>query len=318
MFQTLDAIISLSVIFLILSMVHKYNLSFIKRLLKTKARIIGREMGSFVGQRTSKYLIGYLREKAEHLNFLDENGRKWKREGSQPGLRSLSKKQLLEVTGALETYLKQNQNTPAEIIKDLKIEMNSSDVTKELSGKWEVIEHLGRLKGRIEDMYENTTTRIADVYESKLRKITLASGLIFAVIINADFFELYQSLSRHSLAREKLVAQASIIQDQAAQVIDSIDSKGDEGFEDVKSEIEQAREDIFGFSERIKNAGLELGWTGKKWSDTWKEPAEGVKKFLGFIISGLLISFGAPFWHDLLSSLSGLNQKLKGQAKAAP
>jgi hypothetical protein len=316
MFQTFDAVISLSVIFLILSMVHKYNLSFIKRLLKTKARIIAREMGGFVGQRTSKYLIGYLEEKAEHLNFLDENGRKWKLEGSHPGLRSLSKEQLLEVTGALEKYL--NENTPEKIVDELKIKMNPTDVTEELSGKWEVIDHLGRLKGRIEDMYENTTKRIDDVYESKLRKITLASGLIFAIIINADFFELYQSLSRHSLAREKLVAQASIIQDQAAQVIDSIDSKGDEGFENIKLEIEQAREDISGFSEKVKNAGLELGWTGKKWSDTWKDPEKGAKKILGLFISGLLISFGAPFWHDLLSSLSGLNQKLKGQAKAAP
>ena len=44
MFETLDIMISLAVVFLILSMVHKYLVSLIKRLLSIKAKVVADEM----------------------------------------------------------------------------------------------------------------------------------------------------------------------------------------------------------------------------------------------------------------------------------
>jgi hypothetical protein len=44
MFETLDIMISLAVVFLILSMVHKYLVSLIKRLLSVKAKVVADEM----------------------------------------------------------------------------------------------------------------------------------------------------------------------------------------------------------------------------------------------------------------------------------
>ena len=60
MFETLDIMISLAVVFLILSMVHKYPVSLIKRLLSIKAKVIADEMKTFVGENTVQYLIPYL------------------------------------------------------------------------------------------------------------------------------------------------------------------------------------------------------------------------------------------------------------------
>jgi hypothetical protein len=44
MFETLDIMISLAVMFLILSMVHKYLVSLIKRALSIKAKVVADEM----------------------------------------------------------------------------------------------------------------------------------------------------------------------------------------------------------------------------------------------------------------------------------
>jgi hypothetical protein len=44
MFEMLDIMISLAVVFLILSMVHKYLVSLIKRLLSIKAKVVADEM----------------------------------------------------------------------------------------------------------------------------------------------------------------------------------------------------------------------------------------------------------------------------------
>ncbi len=93
MFQALDIMISLGVIFLILSMVNKYLISFVKRILKIKTKVITKEMETVIGENTSKYLIAYLEEKAKHLNFLDEKKR----------LRQLNKEQLKTVVGELES-----------------------------------------------------------------------------------------------------------------------------------------------------------------------------------------------------------------------
>ena len=95
MFQALDTMMSLGVIFLILSMINKYLISFVKRILKIKARVITKEMEVFVGKKTSVYLVKYLKKKAEYLNVMD--GKKF--------LRPLNKEQLVELIGDLAKYL---------------------------------------------------------------------------------------------------------------------------------------------------------------------------------------------------------------------
>ena len=69
MFETLDIMISLAVVFLILSMVHKYLVSLIKRLLSIKAKVVAEEMETFIGENTVQYLIPYLEKKAKHFNL---------------------------------------------------------------------------------------------------------------------------------------------------------------------------------------------------------------------------------------------------------
>ena len=70
MFETLDVMLSLAVVFLILSMVNKYLMSIIKRALRIKAGVAAEEMKTFIGENTVKLLIPYLDKKARHLNFL--------------------------------------------------------------------------------------------------------------------------------------------------------------------------------------------------------------------------------------------------------
>ncbi len=71
MFETLDTLISLGVIFLILSMIHKYVMSMVKRFFKIKATVVAEEMKTFVGENTIKYMIPFLEKNAKHQNVLD-------------------------------------------------------------------------------------------------------------------------------------------------------------------------------------------------------------------------------------------------------
>ncbi len=310
MFETLDLMISLSVVFLILSMVLKYLMTMIKRVLKTKANVIAEEMETFVGEKTSTYLIPYLEKNAKHLNFLETIKKKEGCSGEVMGLRQLTKDQLKEVVDGLSDFLK---NKSAETLEEkLKI-IKSNEEIKEIN------DYLKILKTRIEVNYDNTLQKISERYESNLRKYTLIFGLIFALLINADFFQIYSSFSRNSLARGALVAQAEIITGQMEVLSSKIDIKGEAGIKELEAFKNETKETVETFTDTISEAELRLGWKSEDFeSDPENTRFENIclflKKLLGIMISGLLISFGAPFWHDLLESVVGVNKILRSKA----
>ena len=162
MFETLDTMISLGVVFLILSMVHKYLMSLVKRFFNIKAKVVAEEMKTFIGINTAKYLIPYLEKKAKHLNFLEcikgENV-----------LRQLNKEQLKEVVGKLEVFFKDNKDVKT-INKELGLEISAKDFEDKIG---EIKEHIGTLKVRIENMYDHTTEKISELYNTKLKWRTL-------------------------------------------------------------------------------------------------------------------------------------------------
>ena len=44
-------------------------------------------------------------------------------------------------------------------------------------------------------------------------------------------------------------------------------------------------------------------------------PLEKTKVILGWILMAFLLSLGAPFWHDILQSLFGLKEFLRGKTE---
>ena len=280
MFETLDIMISLAVVFLILSMVHKYLVSLIKRLLSIKAKVVAEEMKTFVGENTVQYLIPYLEKKAKHLNFLEQQHGVPLIRKRQVGLRRLEKDQLEEVVDSLKDFL--DKKSVRQLKHELAVQIPGVTTKRKLD---EIKGHLVTLRGRIESMYDNTTERMTEVYETRIRHQTLIWGLVLAVLINADFLDMYGSLAKNSLIRGKLVAQAQVIDRQMQLMSEQIEQK--EG-------------------EEIKLGAVFQGW------------GAFFNKLLGLFISGLLISFGAPFWHDLLSSFSGLKKVLQERERRKP
>jgi len=87
MFELMDIMIALAMVYLILSMAHKYLMSAIKRLLNIKATVIAEEMKAFIGENTTQYLIPHIEKNVKHLNILD--GTRFL--GRETGIRQLNK-----------------------------------------------------------------------------------------------------------------------------------------------------------------------------------------------------------------------------------
>jgi hypothetical protein len=180
-------------------------------------------------------------------------------------------------------------------------------------------------------MYDNTIEKMSEVYVNNIRMFTLYSGLALAFIINANFFEIYNSLSKNSLVREHLVAQADVVKTQMTQFSSQMESNVNVIDKTIKNEMKDVNENITKLTTTLENAGLELGWTIDKFKQIYEKPNDKEKKekpefkkpflifsdvisrLIGLCIAGLLISFGAPFWHDFIGTFMGLRKTLTGK-----
>jgi hypothetical protein len=63
----------------------------------------------------------------------------------------------------------------------------------------------------------------------------------------------------------------------------------------------------------LHSTGLPLGWTLERLDSTFDGPWRFLVKFVGLLITAILISFGAPFWNDVLKSLFGIRSLLRKQ-----
>lgn len=316
MFQLLDIIIALGIVYLILSMVHKYLMSMIKRAGRMKAKIIDREMRAFIGENMLRYLIPYLYHKEETLNFFDDRccKRMFKRLFPKDDklMRKVQKKQILDAVEGLEVYL--NGKTPEEIREQIGYNISMEQIRKDFEDSDGILKQVRILRNRIAYRYDYALDRISEMYESKIRVSTFIWGLVLALFINADFFYIFDSLSKHTLTREKLAAQVELINDQASVMITHMEMKQEEETGEFKDEVQHVANDIKNFTGKFDEAGLKLGWTRKKIEES-VSPDNLFNKVLGIFISGLLISFGAPFWHDMLCAMSGINKILREKRK---
>lgn len=309
MFETLEIMISLSTIYLILSMILKYIMSIIKRLLKTKANVVADEMKHLIGDQK---LIPLIEKKADELCLLDSLGISKK---SKKGFRQLSKNNIKELLLEFKSDLEHAEKAGLPIDIDGIVEAGQDKINV-------INQKIISVQKKIETYYENTMQKIEEQYKHKMRTITLFAAFALTMAINADFFDIYHSLSKNPLVRSTIAAQAEAISTEMEIMYESKKTHNEEGYQSWE-EFSKDREKIVDalYSKLDDETSLQLGWTDKAFETVYppitaeKFPA-AIKKILGCLISGLLISFGAPFWHDFLSSLTSLNKMLKGKTDA--
>lgn len=305
MFEALDTAIAIGVIYLILSMVNKYFVSMIKRWLNIKAELIAGEMETFIGEKTTTFLIPYLERKAKHLNFLDKT-----KKGN--GFRELNKKQLEKVVKQLDDFLENNDNK--EIIEELGIKIDKDKIDDTIK---EITDYLQVLKDSIESAYDNTMKKISEAYKKNIRRNTFICGIILAVVINADFFSIYNTITKSAIVRDNFVSIASVTDEEYLKSLSDEQLAEIKTKKDLENSITESGEKYTKMENTLSEAGLVLGWRANEFSGP-NVDAQGMcliifMKVVGIFISALLISFGAPFWHEFLSSFTGIKDKLKGK-----
>ncbi|MDO6435423.1 hypothetical protein Q4E93_32715 [Flavitalea sp. BT771] len=128
----------------------------------------------------------------------------------------------------------------------------------------------------VEEWFNNTMSRVSGWYKRQTRWILLVMGIVIAVAANVDTIRIYSILARDKTAREQMVNIALRSQQAASNVLlDSV-------YKDVQNDLVLSR------------SILGMGWNDRYF-----------RRFtpIGWLLTALAISLGAPFWFDLLNKL---------------
>lgn len=167
---------------------------------------------------------------------------------------------------------------------------------------------LEKFRKSLEDWYNSAMDRASGWYKRRTQWFLMALGFALAVALNVDSIEIAKRLSTDSALRQGLIASA-----QAAASAQHNDNT------DAKQAIEQDLQTLHGL-------GLPIGWPDRDLNKTkgqnsivywWGAVTDAVPdRALGWLITALAASLGAPFWFDLLNKFIVVRSTVKPAEKS--
>lgn len=156
------------------------------------------------------------------------------------------------------------------------------------------------LRKEMENSFSSSMERASGVYKRNSKGVALLIGFAIAVIANADAFHMISRLSTDSALRSTIVNNAGQIVVQNQDNLKYVD------IGTLRSQTEEVLSDI----------SLPIGWTQvniKQQVGSIPSTRAGLPSFFkfaraipGWIISGIAIAMGAPFWFDLISKVTSV------------
>jgi hypothetical protein len=180
---------------------------------------------------------------------------------------------------------------------------------------------INEFKQKLEKWFDDTMERTSGWYKRHTQLILLILGFILATVFNVDTITIAKKLTKDPKLREQMVQAASSYQEKnkelAVQLKDTQLKKMDPAaYEMVKKtygKVDSRSDSLFNSAQDmingdVKNVNNLLGLGGWKW-ERWypqlsmSKDQRKLTMIIGWIITALAISLGAPFWFDLLSKL---------------
>jgi hypothetical protein len=164
---------------------------------------------------------------------------------------------------------------------------------------------LASFKKGIGDWYERSMDRVSGWYKRYAQKWLLGLSLGLAVVCNVDTIHIIRVLSSDPKLLAETVDQA-VNTAKAATSQASANSGTAAAMEPAPNPNEDAAQAlnrlINNANVAINNLGnlsVPIGWSASQWQYL-RDPGHLVSAFLGWFLTGLAASLGAPFWFDTL------------------
>ncbi|HYR10470.1 MAG TPA: N-acetylmuramoyl-L-alanine amidase, partial [Longimicrobium sp.] len=160
---------------------------------------------------------------------------------------------------------------------------------------------LAAAQKNLEDWFDSSMDRVSGWYKRRIQGILLVVGLVLSVLVNADSIAISSHLYSDDESRQAIVAQAETIR-QASTPAEA-----------------NAQERLDTTLARLEGLPLPLGWSEGFPPPAWREPGGWVlvlPALLGWLITGLALTLGAPFWFDVLNKVMVIRSTVKPKEKS--
>jgi hypothetical protein len=155
---------------------------------------------------------------------------------------------------------------------------------------------LNLMRQNIESWFNSSMDRVSGVYKRRTQRIILVLGFILTVLMNVNSITIAQRFYSDPTLRSMVVAEAEVVAKNA-----------DAPKPDFKANREQ-----------LEKLGLPIGWPNGV--DFFPSPFDPWKHLfiplIGWLLTALAISLGAPFWFDLLNKFMVIRATVKPHEKS--
>lgn len=159
---------------------------------------------------------------------------------------------------------------------------------------------LAKVQTNIETWFNSGMDRVSGWYKRQTQRVLLVLGIVIAVALNVDTLRVADELYRNDNLRTAVVAQAEITgKGKTAPAVDAVAQ-----------------------TKALIDLKLPIGWQQYECVSpnctSVKEFYTVVKSsFFGWLITAFAISFGAPFWFDLLNKFISIRSSVKPTEKTS-
>ena len=180
-------------------------------------------------------------------------------------------------------------------------ELPDEDLKNVLKQFLEESDHkLDEFKVKVQGWYNDIMDRASGWYKRYTQKILDGVGLTIAVVFNADTLAIYERLESDPETLQQVVNMAEdfVSKNEDADLTSAENPEFQAKVDEIKSLIDNQIENV--------KSPLGLGWKNVEWDKVTVYDA--LTKLLGWLVTALAVSLGAPFWFDLLRKLVNIRQ----------
>lgn len=300
----LEIIISLIGLYIVFSIINSALVEGIGQILNERGKFLRKKLEAFFksSDDKSKNLIHQL---YDHILI-----KAFKKDGREPSY--IDKHIFAQTFLELVFDDKPIQNEKGKMISQLSIKPSQLDILPDdLSASLnfilkkipdDVTNKIEYLQKEIEVLYEAYMDRVTTWYKQKMRLILGIVGVVFAVFFNLDTVNFYDILKTNDAVRANQTQFAMLlnerendIQIDKSKLMPLLTSEGRDSIQnkDFLKEILVLKDDQ---KKLLDSASLGIGPLKTKF---------GFPSIMGYLLTGLALSFGSTFWFGLLKKVLG-------------
>ena len=170
-----------------------------------------------------------------------------------------------------------------------------------------------------ESWFDTVMQSFSERYARGMKTWAIVISFLIVVLLNANFFNIYQKISTNEALRNSLVQNQAQLK-ELQQTAESAAAEPIGTAPGLKATLNEQQSTVRGEIDAYASFGFKplsleqvRHWaTGKP---TWNGLFHTTEILTGWILMTLLLSVGAPFWEDTLESLFGLKNIINASSK---